>query len=331
MSVAAVGSCHDFYPRSPCGERHGALKHVHQTEEISIHALLAESDAFRSPRIALMVGFLSTLSLRRATCYQYGRRWQPKIFLSTLSLRRATSAPVACGIASDARISIHALLAESDIYCHHCLGTAQHILISIHALLAESDQLLGMWLKLCQVSDFYPRSPCGERLTPAIACNLVAVAISIHALLAESDGLVLVPGAKIRISIHALLAESDRSALLLLPLSPTISIHALLAESDAEFFCVVYVLYISIHALLAESDPAAYGWKIGSKYFYPRSPCGERPSRAVYSSFVLLSDFYPRSPCGERLHSVPAYTRRRVYFYPRSPCGERLTQQRQRA
>ena len=34
---------------------------------ISIHALLAESDAFRSPRIALMVGFLSTLSLRRAT------------------------------------------------------------------------------------------------------------------------------------------------------------------------------------------------------------------------------------------------------------------------
>ena len=50
---------------------------------ISIHALLAESDAFRSPRIALMVGFLSTLSLRRATvfvhvCAQPGAHFYPR-------------------------------------------------------------------------------------------------------------------------------------------------------------------------------------------------------------------------------------------------------------
>ena len=58
-----------------------------------------------------------------------------KIFLSTLSLRRATGLPVAGRIAR--RISIHALLAESD----------------------------AMWFIIgCPMLNFYPRSPCGERL-----------------------------------------------------------------------------------------------------------------------------------------------------------------------
>ena len=34
-----------FYPRSPCGERHKLLSTITQTTQISIHALLAESDA----------------------------------------------------------------------------------------------------------------------------------------------------------------------------------------------------------------------------------------------------------------------------------------------
>ena len=33
-------------------------------------------------------------------------------------------------------------------------------------------------------------------------------------------------------------------------------------------------------------------------YFYPRSPCGERPD--LNSAYGALDDFYPRSPCGER-------------------------------
>ena len=36
------------------------------------------------------------------------------------------------------------------------------------------------------ISHFYPRSPCGERLSMAAFCQVVS-AISIHALLAESD------------------------------------------------------------------------------------------------------------------------------------------------
>ena len=79
----------DFYPRSPCGERLYANFDGFYWWVISIHALLAESDLFlccnaakprhfypRSPcgerpgiaeTAKTSIGFLSTLSLRRAT------------------------------------------------------------------------------------------------------------------------------------------------------------------------------------------------------------------------------------------------------------------------
>ena len=101
------------------------------------------------------------------------------------------------------------------------------------------------------------------------------------------------------ISIHALLAESDngRKSLNALaeyfyPRSPCgerpnfhrvryntvdISIHALLAESDDTDWEIVNVPKISIHALLAESDRHLSQLIPLHSYFYPRSPCGERP------------------------------------------------------
>ena len=77
-------------------------------------------------------------------------------FLSTLSLRRATTC---CACYSPALpISIHALLAESDI---DEIQLEFNSLISIHALLAESD--VSMRIDTDNNFDFYPRSPCGER------------------------------------------------------------------------------------------------------------------------------------------------------------------------
>ena len=79
-------------------------------------------------------------------------------------------------------------------------------------------------------------------------------------------------------------------------------------------------------------------------YFYPRSPCGERPFCASFqlssipiSIHALLAEsdahkrlcaqrrynFYPRSPCGERRVSTRIDTGNNIDFYPRSPCGER--------
>ena len=129
----------NFYPRSPCGERPEYQKPLSGAPGISIHALLAESDRPRRRLPASSFPFLSTLSLRRAT------RCRPRLpihtqFLSTLSLRRATGRGEVVGLYY--RISIHALLAESDVARRTC-RCACHI-ISIHALLAESDSSAGV-------------------------------------------------------------------------------------------------------------------------------------------------------------------------------------------
>ena len=215
--------------------------------EISIHALLAESDLKRLRWLIDFIIFLSTLSLRRATSANPFPITSPTTFLSTLSLRRATvGAPEG---ADPWYISIHALLAESD--CGHVTGVSTHCNfyprspcgerhyqdkfsipsddISIHALLAESDkELINKSSKLSRflstlslrrattlpglligcINNFYPRSPCGERPPRGGSCYLDNI-ISIHALLAESDSFFGSDYYKTRISIHALLAESD--------------------------------------------------------------------------------------------------------------------------
>ena len=109
--VASVAAMAYFYPRSPCGERLMRILLYVQEVQISIHALLAESDggALRTPPHT--TGFLSTLSLRRAT----------------------GGLDAYCEYIT---ISIHALLAESDCVCQHY---GVRFGISIHALLAESD------------------------------------------------------------------------------------------------------------------------------------------------------------------------------------------------
>ena len=56
-----------FYPRSPCGERRLDVTIIGRTWDISIHALLAESDIKSAPMKPARLLFLSTLSLRRAT------------------------------------------------------------------------------------------------------------------------------------------------------------------------------------------------------------------------------------------------------------------------
>ena len=79
------------------------------------------------------------------------------LFLSTLSLRRAT--PAKSESLTTYLISIHALLAESDKLNKLA---ERKLVISIHALLAESDD--NTESRIAAEYDFYPRSPCGERL-----------------------------------------------------------------------------------------------------------------------------------------------------------------------
>ena len=64
---AAAPPKNNFYPRSPCGERQQAAHALFNAVNISIHALLAESDLYTAEGNGVVVLFLSTLSLRRAT------------------------------------------------------------------------------------------------------------------------------------------------------------------------------------------------------------------------------------------------------------------------
>ena len=83
---------------------------------------------------------------------------------------------------AEMNISIHALLAESDMQDYATSADVE--LISIHALLAESDfeRRTGQEIP----NNFYPRSPCGERPVYQVQSHFMGL-ISIHALLAESD------------------------------------------------------------------------------------------------------------------------------------------------
>ena len=48
VTARIIDPTYDFYPRSPCGERHTVVKENTAAIIISIHALLAESDPTRS-------------------------------------------------------------------------------------------------------------------------------------------------------------------------------------------------------------------------------------------------------------------------------------------
>ena len=54
--TAFRGGVDNFYPRSPCGERRVTVLGIQHRTGISIHALLAESDASRAKTIAAKVG-----------------------------------------------------------------------------------------------------------------------------------------------------------------------------------------------------------------------------------------------------------------------------------
>ena len=236
-------------------------------------------------------------------------------FLSTLSLRRATKI---------------------------CKYVARRNVISIHALLAESD---GPWSTLpIGMANFYPRSPCGERLV--VDGHRVHITRFLSTLsLRRATSLVLLE----RLVIWYFYPRSpcgerpppapqgESSITVFYPRSPcgerlspskvispigSFSIHALLAESDvAALYIIQCCIDFSIHALLAESDRSLRLKPSYRHIFYPRSPCGERPGAAGAAGAALffLSTLSLRRATPQHLLAPKAAS----IFYPRSPCGER--------
>ena len=280
-----------FYPRSPCGERHAKPWRKYHTADVSIHALLAESD-----RMAALTTFPALCFYPRSPC---GERH------------------VACGYWH----KLHRFYPRSP--CGERLTMPdlcqRYVRVSIHALLAESD------LTACIASparkSFYPRSPCGERQDIHIiwACmsrflstlslrratevpedQYTALSVSIHALLAESDyrsynlcsydprflsTLSLrratrnsEPGGNLGSGFYprSPCGERPRACRALSP-RPCFYPRSPCGERRIALYRSARVLYVSIHALLAESDRAYQRYFAADESFYPRSPCGERP------------------------------------------------------
>ena len=136
---------------------------------------------------------------------------------------------------------------------------------------------------------FYPRSPCGER-PPRMISSIRSISISIHALLAESDSF------------------RDQFTYSLSIFLSTLSLRR--ATFDHLQICLQ--AGISIHALLAESDITAPTSSGKREDFYPRSPCGERPSKTIQGSLSVY--FYPRSPCGERQYIISKCERGGIFL-----------------
>ena len=168
----------NFYPRSPRGERRGRVPpkagdraiSIHAPREgsdfyqtyletsmsISIHAPREGSDSSRSTLWEMLLRFLSTLPARGATffwaMYLAGRR-----FLSTLPARGATG--LSRLVLRGPTGFLSTLPARGATRCGDPAPPAQTI--SIHAPREGSDP--GPWKEPVGGSDFYPRSPRGER------------------------------------------------------------------------------------------------------------------------------------------------------------------------
>ena len=256
-----------FYPRSPCGERLTSGQNDNDSNNISIHALLAESDAsFFSGRSCFSDFYPRSPCGERRSHYSSSRPL--KGFLSTLSLRRATKDTTARQQIAD--ISIHALLAESDDTRDWTRG----LCLYFYPRSPCGERLFGKIKYCCSTRDFYPRSPCGERLTGAMQYLRSFVFLSTLSLR--------------RATAPSCPAVGERLFLSTLSLRRATSPAMQILTSRLEFLSTLS-LRRATHPLAILSN--------SHTDFYPRSPCGERrvewrnkPQVSAISIHALLAE-----------------------------------------
>ena len=150
-------------------------------------------------------------------------------------------------------------------------------------------------------TDFNPRSPHGERPTPAAGRAAGAADFNPRSPHGERP-----------------LRQADA------PPEQMISIHAPRTGSDRIRVDGAGGAAISIHAPRTGSDPKSFLSFLARQNFNPRSPHGERRYRRAWRRRVQ-ANFNPRSPHGERRRTTWTTRAARANFNPRSPHGERRT------
>ena len=167
-------------------------------------------------------------------------------FLSTLSLRRATK-------------NFPALLGISQFLSTLSLRRAT----AVTTLEGGSDR------------DFYPRSPCGERLVDTFKLTNLVLFLSTLSLRRATPRVIREPATRRFLS--------------------TLSLRRATVSTTIITICTA--LFLSTLSLRRATFMHRKGRTV-ILYFYPRSPCGERRPTSVTPT--ASRNFYPRSPCGER-------------------------------
>ena len=236
----------NFYPRSPCGERPTGPTPVPIAPYFYPRSPCGERPLSLLRSVIFIALFLSTLSLRRATTETRIFR-TGCVFLSTLSLRRATF-----NIGFLFRllfISIHALLAESDRPSLSC--TARH-------------------------TYFYPRSPCGERLSFMLYNTSSLIFLSTLSLRRATVKKTIAFYPPIFLSTLSL-RRATRLSRHLVGVYPFLSTLSLRRATISALWMVANLpLFLSTLSLRRATRPPA-SRLLQQSNFYPRSPCGERP------------------------------------------------------
>ncbi len=149
------------------------------------------------------------------------------------------------------------------------------ITISIHALLAESDLLRV--LLICPPRDFYPRSPCGERLVNGDVRSSCFGNFYPRSPCGERLRLYRLSLITLPISIHALLAESDIGYTINFHTKPrflsTLSLRRATTRTKRIDRNIAFLSTLSLRRATSQQPRGT----TRTTYFYPRSPCGERP------------------------------------------------------
>ena len=157
--------------------------------------------------------------------------------------------PAAGILGSNPLISIHALLAESDLIKRSTPSHYPHF----YPRSPCGERPRGGGFSLLYPQHFYPRSPCGERPHPVGI--LVGVVEFLSTLSLRRATLGAWKSHNVcGISIHALLAESDGGVIN--------------RNSNFNQFLSTLSLRRATSSKIISSSITAY--------FYPRSPCGER-------------------------------------------------------
>ncbi len=258
-------------------------------------------------------------------------------------------------------VSIHALLAECDIYNGEQPSNGP---VSIHALLAECDRPGSVLVE--GVNSFNPRTPCGVRPKNSSTSAREKMFQSTHSLRSATPTASPYPTSSTGFN-----PRTPCGVRRLNPVPPSCcllfqSTHSL-RSATVQRIKKYPQRPVSIHALLAECDAGLPGPGSGKICFNPRTPCGVRrippcgpASRPQFqSTHSLRSATLPaprdRHPRGVSIHALLAecdlqhlQSARRPFnvsihallaecdtkhclvaqekkcFNPRTPCGVRL-------